>query len=171
MMSPNLDAAMQGVIRDGTKPRDLLVLVMHSIALSAAGEPVDPNFRTIIVGGGDSPAWVRKFPPLSREAARQYLARLASELLSGATNYFLPIEAVEKVQAARIKGEDDLVEEVENKRDEVDNEMHFCSSCSGPIRRAIAHSFKSPSSERLLTIIDEHYGPIAGIFDGWKSTL
>ena len=170
-MSPNLDAAMQGVIRDGTKPRDLLALVMHSIALSAAGESVDPNFRTIIVGGGDSPAWVRKFPPLSREAARQYLARLASELLSGATNYFLPIEAVEKVQAARIKGEDDLVEEVENKRADVDKEMHFCGSCSGPIRGAIAHSFKSPSSERLLKLIDEHYGPIAGIFDDWKSTL
>jgi exodeoxyribonuclease V gamma subunit len=170
-MSPNLDAAMQGVIRDGTKPKDLLTLVMHSIALSAAGEKVDPNFRIIIVGGGDSPAWVRKFPPMSCEAARQYLTRLASELLSSATNYFLPIEAVEKVQAARIKGEDDLVEEVEDLREAVSNEKHFCGSCSGPIRRAIAHGFEAPSSDRLLTIIDEHYGPIAGIFDGWKSTL
>src|SRR5712671_4669339 len=121
--SANLDAAMQGVIRDGTKPRDLLALVMHSIALSAAGEPVDPNFRTIIVGGGDSPAWIRKFAPMSREIAREYLAKLASELLSGATNYFLPIEAVEKVQAARKKGEDDLVEEIEDLREAASNEM------------------------------------------------
>jgi hypothetical protein len=169
-MSPNLDAAMQGVVRDKTKPRDLLALVMHSVALSAAGEPVDPNFRTIIVGGGDSPAWIRKFAPMSSEAARVYLAKLAGELLSGATNYFLPIEAVEKVQAARRKGEDDLVEEIEDLREAVSNEMHFCGSCSGPIRRAIAHSFAAPSSDKLLGIIDGHYGPIAGIFDGWKST-
>ena len=169
-MSPNLDAAMQGVIRDGTKPRDLLALVMHSIALSAAGEPVNPNFRTIIVGGGDSPAWVRKFAPMSHEAARQYLTRLASELLSGATNYFLPIEAVEKVEASRRKGENDLVEEVETVREAANNEMHFCGSCSGPIRRAIAHTFATPSPDRILSIIDGHYGPIAGIFDGWKST-
>ena len=169
-MSPNLDAAMQGVVRDKTKPRDLLALVMHSVALSAAGEPVDPNFRTIIVGGGDSPAWIRKFAPMSRKLAREYLAKLAGELLSGATNYFLPIEAVEKVQAARRKGEDDLVEEIEDLREAVSNEMHFCGSCSGPIRRAIAHSFAAPSSDKLLGIIDGHYGPIAGIFDGWKST-
>jgi hypothetical protein len=129
---------------------------------------VHPNFRTIIVGGGDSPAWVRKFAPMNHEAARQYLARLASELLSGATNYFLPIEAVDKVQAARRKGEDDLVEEVEAMREAVSNEMHFCGSCNGPIRGAIAHTFAAPSSEKLLAIIDEHYGPIAGIFDGWK---
>jgi hypothetical protein len=143
---------------------------MHSVALSAAGELVDPNFRTIIVGGGDSPAWIRKFAPMSRKLAREYLAKLAGELLSGATNYFLPIEAVEKVQAARRKGEDDLVEEIEDLREAVSNEMHFCGSCSGPIRRAIAHSFAAPSSDKLLGIIDGHYGPIAGIFDGWKST-
>ena len=169
-MSPKLDAAMQGVVRDRTKPRDLLALVMHSIALSAAGEPVDPNFRAVIVGGGESPAWIRKFPPMSCDEARQYLAKLAGELLSGATNYFLPIEAVENVQAARKKGEDDLVEEIEDLREAASNEMHFCGSCNGPIRRAIAHSFAPPSSERLLSIIDAHYSPIAGIFDGWKST-
>lgn len=168
-MSPKLDAVMQGVVRERTKPRDLLALVMHSIALSAAGESIDPNFRAIIVGGGDSPAWVRKFAPMSREAARQYLASLAGELLSSATNYFLPIEAVESVQTARRKGEDDLIEEkIEAVRDDVDNEKHFCSSCSGPIRKAFAHSFEPPKMDGLIDIIDGRYGPIAGIFDKWS---
>jgi hypothetical protein len=159
---------MQGVSRDGTKPRDLLVLLMHSIALSAAGEPIDPNFRTIVVGGGDSPAWVRKFPPMSREAAREYLAKLASELLSGTNNYFLPMEAVADIHAARRKGNADLIEEIENWRDDVENEMHFCSSCSGPIRRAVAHTFEPPNQDTLLSIIDDRYGPVAGIFDAWS---
>ncbi len=168
-MSPKLDAAMQGVVREGTKARDLLALAMHSIALSAAGESIDPNFRAVIVGGGDSPAWVRKFAPMSRETARQYLAKLASELLSGAGNYFLPIEAVESVQTARRKGEDDIIEEkLESLRDAVGNEKHFCSSDYGPIRRAIAHSFEPPKMDNLLSIIDDRFGPIAGIFEGWS---
>lgn len=164
-MSPKLDAAMQGVIRNGTKSRDLLALVMHSIALSAAGEPVDPNFRAIVVGGGDSAASVKEFPPMSRETARQYLAKLASDLLSGASNYFLPIEAVESVQAALRKGENDLVEKVEAVHTAIDNEKHSCSSDYGPIRRAVAHSFEPPELDQLLRIMDDRYGPIAGIFD------
>lgn len=167
-MSPKLDAAMQAVLREETKARDFLVLVMHSIALSAAGEQVDPNFRAIIVGGGDRPAWVRKFPPMSRDAARQYLAKLASELLSGASNYFLPLEAVEDVVAARKKGQDEFVEGVESWRDGLNNEMHFCSSCNGPIRKAIAHGFAPPNIDQLLSIIDDRYGPVAGIFGEWQ---
>ncbi len=100
--------------------------------------------------------------------AREYLAKLAGELLSGTNNYFLPIEAVADVHAARKKGKADIIEEIEKWRDDVDNEMHFCSSCSGPIRRAVAHTFEPPSQDRLITIIDDRYGPVAGIFDPWS---
>lgn len=165
-MSPKLDAAMQQVVREGTKARDLLVLVMHSVALSAAGEPLDPNFRTIIVGGGDKPAWIRKFLPMSREEARQYLAKLVGALLSATTNYFLPLEAVEVVYKARRNEEDESIEEeIEKLRAATDK---FCSSCNGPIRKDIAHSFEAPNLDRLLRIIDDRYEPIAGIFDEWQ---
>jgi hypothetical protein len=168
-ISPTLDAAMQGVIRDTTKPRDLLALVIPTIALSAAGEPIDPNFHAIVVGGGESPASVTKFPPMSRETARQYLTKLTSELLSGATNYFLPIEAVESVHTALKKSENDLLEKVEAVRAEIDNKKHRCHSEYGPIRRAVAHSFEPPELDQLLTIIKDRYSPIAGIFDCWKT--
>jgi exodeoxyribonuclease V gamma subunit len=167
-VSPKLDAVMQEVARKDLAAKHVLPLVMESIALCAAGEAVDPNFRVIIVGDVDGPAWVRKFAPMSREAARQYLSNLASELLSGGTNYFLPIEAVEDVVEAQRKDDDDLEEKVEKVRDAIDNEKHFCSSCSGPLRKTFAHGFEPPKLDELIAIIKERYAPIGGIFDPWS---
>jgi hypothetical protein len=164
-ISPTLDAAMQGVIRKTTKARDFLALLTPSIALSAAGVRIDKNFRAIVVCDGDRPASVVKFPPMSREDARQYLTTLASELLSGGTNYFLPIDAVEKVQDAREEGENDLVEKVEAIHLDIDNKEHRCNSDYGPMRKAVAHSFDPPDLDQLLTIIDARFRPLAGIFE------
>jgi hypothetical protein len=102
---------------------------------------------------------------MNREAAREYLAMLASELLSGACNYFLPLEAVESVQAARREGKDDLIaEQIEKARDAIHKEKHYCSSDSGPIRKTIAHEFEPPPMDQVTDIIDQRFGPIAGIF-------
>ena len=164
-VSPKLDAVMQEVARKDLAAKHVLPLVMESIALCAAGEAIDPNFRVIIVGDVDGPAWVRQFAPMSREAARQYLSNLASELLSGGTNYFLPIEAVADVVAAQRKGKDEIVEQVEAWRDDVE---HYCSSDSGPLRKTSAHDFEPPKLDQLIAIIHERFLPIAGIFDQWS---
>jgi hypothetical protein len=164
-ISPALDAAMQGVLRKYVKARDFLPLMLHAIALSAAGEPVGREFRAIVVGGGDEPAWVRTFEPMTREAAREYLAHLAGELLSGDNNYFLPLDAVEAVRAARRRKGGDPVEAVEKIRGGIDDEVHYCSSDSGPIRKDIAHGFEPPAVERLNRIVEERFAPIEEIFE------
>ncbi|HYL60009.1 MAG TPA: exodeoxyribonuclease V subunit gamma [Candidatus Acidoferrales bacterium] len=164
-ISPGLDAAMQGVLRDTVRARDFLPLALHAIALSAAGQPVSREFRAIVVGGGDAPAWVRTLDPMNRDAARKYLARLAGDLLSNDNNYFLPLDAVEKVAAARRRKSGDPLEAVEKVRDGIDEEVHYCSSDSGPIRKEVAHGFKPPAIERLVRIVDERFAPIEKIFE------
>lgn len=165
-ISPKLNTAMQCVLRKKVKATDFLPLVLHAIALAAAGESVGKTFSAIVVGEGEEAVRTRTFAPMKREAAREYLAQLAGDLLSFDNNYFLPIDAVEAVIAARRKKDGDPIEAVEKIRDAIDLEKHYCFSDIGPIRKELAHSFEPPEIEQLNCIVDERFGPIAEIFEG-----
>jgi len=166
-VAPGLGAAIQCVVRTEPKARDFLGPALNAIALAAAGQPVPGSFRAIVLGrSGDEvrrPApWLRTFVPPSRDAARDYLAMLVAEMMSGRHDYFLPIEAVaaartemEKPEAAR-----DAVDAVDRVRD---TKPPACSSDSGPIRNA--RSFDPPGESEIIEIIGRRYGPIRVIFE------
>ncbi|MGH7814249.1 MAG: exodeoxyribonuclease V subunit gamma [Candidatus Binataceae bacterium] len=163
-VTPGRDLAIQCVLRDSAKPVDFLPLAMLSVALSAAGEPIAPEFCAIVAGKDG--AAVRKFTPLNRAAAREYLAALAEDLLSGGVNYFLPIEAV--TEAIKAKRGGDPIAAIEKVRGAAGGEYHSCASDYGPLRKEVAHGFAPPDSAQLDSILERRFAPIAAIFAGEK---
>ncbi len=165
-VSPGLDASLRCVLRDEPRAKDFLPLFLAAIALAASGAAQAAGFEAIVVGGAGGRGKRRtkrlRLPP--QEFAREYLAALASDLLSDENYYFLPIEAVEKIWRAwkgtkKQKTDVDLADLIDGVRE---NERP-CSSDYGPIRNA--RRFDVPGERELKSIIERRFGPIGGIFE------
>jgi hypothetical protein len=105
--------------------------------------------------------WTREFLPMDRNSAIAYLTGVVNDLLSTGNDYFLPIEAVEKVAKQMDDGK--------KPRDQVDtveqvllNDPPKCSSDYGPVRNA--RDFDPPEEEKIEAIVHRRFSPITGIF-------
>ena len=165
-ISPAGNASLRLVLRDAAKPKDFLGPFLSAIVLAAAGELAESSFHAIVVGAKKSQSFsdLRNFRYPTTAQARHYLSDLLSDLLLGKNHYFLPIEAVDKVEKEiRRGGGDDLQDLVYEVRD---NEYSRCSSDYGPIRDA--RRFDPPSSEALQRLMERRFGLIRAIFDKGK---
>jgi exodeoxyribonuclease V gamma subunit len=162
--SPALDRSLRLVTRAKAKALDFLELFIAAIALSAAGEEVAEEFEGTVLGdpAGTSrraaASWSKSFRPPRPPAAREYLAGLIGEMMSGVHDYFLPIEAVDAARRALATGRDPL-DQIENIRDG----FGPCSSNYGPVRNA--RDYEPPDEREIVAIVERRYGPIAAIFD------
>ncbi len=166
-ISPSSDASLRLVLRDEAKVKDFLGPFVSAIVLAAAGELSAKQFHAIVIGAKRNQPFhaVRTLQCPTIEGAREYLSDLLSDLLFGKNHYFLPIEAVEKVQKELERGRpDDSLDAINDVRD---NDFGKCSSDYGPIRNA--RRFEPPSLKALKSIMARRFGPIGAIFDKEKS--
>ncbi len=165
--SPVGDAALRLVLRKESKAKDFLGPFVSAILLAAAGELDERQFSAIVAGAGKGKSWIKiqgLHCPTS-EQARAYLSDLLTDLLFDKNHYFLPIEAVEKVQREiDEEGTEDLEDIVNVVRD---NEFSNCSSDYGPIRDA--RRFEPPTADHLKLILDRRFRLIRSIFSKEKS--
>jgi hypothetical protein len=165
-VSQQLDKSIKLIARDA-KTADFLDGLFAAIVLVAAGEKMPAAFSAVVVGGKTDQGAIAKYtrsirlPALAE--ARAYLAQLASDLLCSGNDYFLPIEAVEKL--SRLKDLSDAaldiaVSAIRDKR------PPNCRSDFGPIRNA--REFRTPLEEIKLGLIARRYGPLRGMFAGGK---
>lgn len=98
-LSPRAGAAINCVLHKSVKSKDFLPAFVNVIALAAAGVQLPKAFRAIVLRSDPekNANWIREFETIDRESALTYLTAVVSDLLSTGNNYFLPIEAVEKV--------------------------------------------------------------------------
>ncbi len=172
LVSPAMDAGLRCVLRDDLRPKDFLPLFISALALAASGAAPAGEFKAIVLTGADGnpKRRIKRMRLPSRESALGYLAALASDLLSEANYYFLPIEAVEKIwragKSASKRGasgslaDPDLADLVESVRE---SERPGCSSDYGPIREA--RRFAPPGASAIRKIIARRFGPIGAIFE------
>jgi exodeoxyribonuclease V gamma subunit len=160
-LSPALDASIRPVLRDTAKAKDFLGPFLSAIVLAAAGQITAPKFRAIVLCSKNKSAHkVRSLECPAPQQARDYLAALVSDLLFEKNHYFIPIEAVEAVSNAIIKGgSPDLVDMVDEIRD---NDFKSCASDFGPIRGA--RRFEPPSAKALKRILERRFGIMRTLF-------
>ena len=166
VFSPGFDAALQCVARKEAKAKHFLPLFLNAIVLKAAGAPVAKEFRAILAGAGPEkkkqPLWIRTLTAPDKDQAVEYLTRLVSDLLSDTHDYFLPIEAAEKVY--KLSRKDDGAEAVaalEEMRDQ-DRDFGLPSSAYGPLRRW--RELELPSPEKIFDLVNRRFGPIKSLF-------
>jgi len=166
LFSPGLDMALQFVNRKNAGAKHFLPLFLNAIVLKAAGLPIGKPFKAIVVGAEtgkpkDAPPWIRTLATPAKDKASEYLTTIVSDLLSGAHDYFLPIEAVERAYAALRKGEDaaSLISALEDIRD---SEFGKCSSAYGPLRRW--RELEPPRPAKIYDLVKDRFGPIKELF-------
>ena len=176
--APNLDAAIQCIVGKEAKPKNFLPLALNAIVLSAAGQKIPEIFSAIVLGKAEAdaqgpkktrkrksadagPPWIRTFKTPKENQARDYLTRLASDLLSDPHDYFFPIEAAEKFFQAppNSGGAANLPAALEDLRD---GEYTSCSSKYGPLRRW--RELEIPDAASLRKLAERRFGPIKSIF-------
>ena len=162
-ISPQHSAAVQCVLRKSAKPKDFLPAFINAIALAAAGVELPKKFRALVLCStpDEESEPIREFETMDRESARSYLSAVVGDLLSAGNNYFLPIDAVEKVVKEIRDGKEarDLVDTVEQV---LLNDGQACSSDYGPVRNP--RDFDPPDEDEIQRIVERRFGPIAGIF-------
>jgi exodeoxyribonuclease V gamma subunit len=163
-VSPKMDRSYKLIARDKVKVTDFLEGALGAIVLAAAGEMMLPTFTTMAIGGehqkdGDDTRTIRL--PTQTEA-RDYLKRLAIDLLSGANDHFLPIEAVEAIVRDRNKADAVLEWSIDKVRWK---DRLSCRSDFGPVRKDKARQFRAPLDEIEAGLIDRRYGPLLPIFE------
>lgn len=163
---PTMDRAIRLIARAEPKPRDFLDPIIAAIVLAAAGEAIGSTFEVIVLGGAPDAArrkkassWRRVFRPPPPETARAWLAGLISELIRGAHDYFLPIEAAAAAWDARKKGGS-----VEDAVDGVREGFGGCASDYGPVRHG--REYEPPEEAEIVAILQRRFAPIAVIFEG-----
>ncbi len=165
--SPGFDAALQCVARKDAKVRHFLPLFVNAIVLKAAGQPIPKEFRAILVGTAAEkkklPPWIGTLVAPEKDQAVEYLTRLVSDLLSDPHDYFLPIEAAEKVVRLSRKGSDaaEAISALEEMRDQ-DGDFGLPSSAYGPLRRW--RELELPSPEKIFDLVNRRFGPIRSLF-------
>ena len=163
-LSPRLDKSLKLIARGAAQTADFLEGCLAAIVLAAAGEKMPPEFIAIVAGGDDGNAgkvgkYTRTIQPPSQAEAREYLARVAIDLLGDANDYFLPIEAVE----AAVRDKDQTAATVAKAIRAVrDNRWNTCRSDYGPVRDA--RNFRLPLDEIRDGLIARRYGPLMRIF-------
>jgi hypothetical protein len=151
------------ISRKAAYTADFLDGALSAIVLAAAGEKMPAEFVTLVVGGDDDGVTLTKYtrgirPPAQAEALA-YLALLAVDLLSGSNDYFLPIEAIEKLLKIEVLTDASICDAVCAIRDK---ESQKCKSDYGPVRNA--RDFRVPLEEIRQRIIPRRYGPLIDIF-------
>lgn len=160
-VASNLGASIRCVAGKNAKARDFLEGFLGAIALAAGGERLPPVFSAFALGGSQDQVkrLVRRFHPPNAEQAREYLQRLATELLSAENHYFMPIEAVESVVKEKRKDSRAVAAAISRVRDD---ERQRCSSDWGPVRDA--RLFPLPEPDEALALIERRFLPIMEIF-------
>jgi len=167
VLSPALDAGLQCVARKDAKAKHFLPLLLNAIVLKAAGEPIAKEFRAILVGAATEkkklPLWIRTLTAPGKDQAVEYLTTLVCDLLSDAHDYFLPIEAAEKVCEVSHKGGSaaEAVSALEEMRDQ-DRDFGLPSSAYGPLRRW--RELELPSPAKIFELVNRRFGPIKSLF-------
>ena len=164
-VSPEAGAAINCVLHKTIKAKDFLPAFLNAIVLAAAGSQLPEKFRAIVIGTqSEKPTqWTREFRPIDQNSALAYLGIVVGDLLSTGNDYFLPIEAVEKVvkQMDDDKKPRDLIDTVEQV---LLNDFSTCSSDYGPVRNP--RDFDPPDEETIEQIVLRRFQEINGIFEG-----
>jgi len=162
-VSPESGAAINCVLHKKVKPKDFLPAFLSAIVLAATGAKLPERFRAIVIGtqSAKQSEFIREFPPMDRDSALAFLSTVVGDLLSTGNDYFLPIEAVEKVveELHKPPNRRDLVEAVERIRLD---DFSKSSSEYGPLRNAAG--FDPPDEEEIAKIVARRFQPIIGIF-------
>ncbi|MFZ1886538.1 MAG: exodeoxyribonuclease V subunit gamma [Candidatus Binataceae bacterium] len=169
VFSPGLNSSLQCVARKNAKAKHFLPLFLNAIVLKAAGEPIAKEFRAILVGVGAAaekkklPLWVTTLIAPERDQAVEYLTELVSDLLSDPHDYFLPIEAAEKVCNLSCTGSSaaEAVSALEEMRDQ-EGDRGLPSSAYGPLRRW--RDLELPSAAEIFDLVNRRFGPIKALF-------
>jgi exodeoxyribonuclease V gamma subunit len=162
-VSPQAGAAINCVLRKSIKPKDFLPAFLNTIVLAATRAKMPDKFRAIVVRANSekSADWIREFQPSEQNSALAYLTAVVGDLLSTGNDYFLPIEAVEKVvkQLDDEKKPRDLIDTVEQV---LLNDFSTCSSDYGPVRNP--RDFDPPDEKTIEQIVARRFKPIIEIF-------
>jgi hypothetical protein len=161
-VAPALDRSIKLITRAEAKTADFLEVALGAIALAAAGVKMPPQFVAMAIGGKNDARSISKYtrvlcPPEPTEA-REYLVQLAIDLC-GINDYFLPLEAVERILALGDRSEQSIEEAVGRIRENSDAR---CRSDFGPVRHA--RDFRTPVKEIASGLIARRYGPLMQIF-------
>jgi hypothetical protein len=145
----------------GPKPsifpeRDLLRLFLDHVALSATtDQETTEDFRALLCRAHSKGPVVVAFAPLSRERARAYLTDLLGDALAGANDCFLPYEAVFRARKVEAKGEEDLLDNILQMRD--DNFYRTKISTNfGPVPQPL--TYPVPTLEAATAIVQRRFG-------------
>ncbi len=162
-VSQQRDKSIKLISRKAVYTADFLDGALGAIVLAAAGEKMFPEFIALVVGGDDDVVTLAKYtrrlrPPAPAEA-RDYLAQLATDLLSGVNDYFLPIDAIEKLMKIEVLTDASIDDAVRAIRDK---DSQKCRSDYGPVRNP--RDFRVPLDEIKRGIIPRRYGPLIDIF-------
>jgi exodeoxyribonuclease V gamma subunit len=161
-ISPAAGSAINCVLHKSIKTKDFLPAFLNAIVLAAVGTKLPERFRAIVIGTQSEKLteFTREFRPMDRDSALAYLTNVVSDLLSTGNEYFLPIEAVERVvkQMDDDKKLRDLVDTVEQV---LLNDFSRCSSDYGPVRNA--RDFDPPEEDQIKKIVERRFAPI-GLF-------
>jgi exodeoxyribonuclease V gamma subunit len=164
-VSPDAGTSIHCILRKKVKSKDFLPAFINAIALAAAGVKPPKKFRAIVLLSQPEKkeTAMREFQTMDRESALAYLTAVVSDLLSAGNDYFLPIEAVEKVmkELDDEKNPHDLVDTVEQQVQLID--AASCSSDFGPVRNA--RDFDPPCEKMIEHIVARRFDPIRGIFE------
>jgi hypothetical protein len=158
---------------DPRADRELLRAFLDHVALAAAGLSQGAHEALLAVASGTtrqsgprSALDRRLLAPVEPARAREYLETLAAELLEGAPDpatgqptgvhpYLLPHEAVFASRAA--KNRKDLIELIEDLRDEFAERGQRFSSAYGPVPQAVERHLP-PSPEDAARMVDRRFG-------------
>ena len=158
---------------DPRADREMLRAFLDHVALAASGLSQGPHEALLAVASGTSrqgatrsPLERRLFAPVEPARARAYLATLAAELLEGERDpatgsptgvhpYLLPHEAV--FAARGTKNKKDLIEVIEDLRDDFAERRQRFSSTYGPVPQAVERHLP-PSPEVAARMVDTRFG-------------
>jgi exodeoxyribonuclease V gamma subunit len=168
-VSPLIDRSLKLIGRDEIKVADFLEGGLNAIVLAAAGETRSPEFIAMVIGGENKKAVnnTRIIQLPTRTEARAYLAQLASDLLGGDNDVFLPIEAVAAVLLDGVEADAIIERNIQSVRNK---DRPSCRSDYGPVRKDRAREFRAPLSEIRHGLIARRYGPLRAIFDQPETT-
>jgi len=161
-VSQQLDKSIKLIARDARTP-DFLDGLFAAIVLAAAGEKMTARFTALVVGGekdeGNLTRSTRTIRVPTQAAARAYLAQVAADLLGAANDYFLPIEAVERVfRIAADRPAADAETAVSKVREGNDS----CKSDWGPVPSP--REYRVPDAEIKDGLIERRFGPLREMF-------
>jgi exodeoxyribonuclease V gamma subunit len=165
LFSPELERSIKFVAHKDANAKDRLGMALGAIALAASGNAPAKEFNAIVIAGNEEKVSAKAiaFDLPDASSAREYLADLAGDMLSGLHDYFIPIDAIDSGHAEAEESVRAAFKlRAENAR-RSSNSHHHCSSDYGPL--ASVHELRPPDDARAQEIIESRFGPILAIFD------